>query len=320
MTKVKVGVGAMILIGFLSVFVWQEHRMAGLTVRNRELGRQAEEVPALRQEVARLQAVERSQGELERLRLSDAQLRTDVAALRGRLGELKRADAAPAKPTVEASAAELGQGSGTNGPSSAMGEMMRTAVRQQVLGQLTRMTSKLNLTPDQEQKVREVLLRQAEQSSAAVQRVFTGKMDTEEITKLAKSAGNPEEEIKALLTPEQLARYKEHKEEEAGSNARLMANSELLTLQGALGLTSEQQDKAFAVLYDQSLSQMTGTLPADLPRDSKDPAAFLRAQFDQKSKALEAVLTPTQMEKYRELQQSQLKMISSMLPKAKDAE
>jgi len=83
------------------------------------------------------------------------------------------------------------------------------------------------------------------------------------MTRLSLEAGDPDTQIKVLLTPDQKAAYPNYQQEEAAYNARMAANSELLQLQVSLGLTPEQEDRAFAALYEVSLDQLTGkTLPA----------------------------------------------------------
>jgi len=128
-------------------------------------------------------------------------------------------------------------------------------------------------------------------------------------------AGNPQEEIKALLTPEQAKAYEEYQQEEKVSNARLAANAELLQMQGALGLSQEQQDRVFSALYDFTLDTLNGKIEDSIPKDG-DPAAAVSRHLDRKVRALEGVLTPEQMGSYRNLQESQAKMIQDMLPKA----
>ena len=51
------------------------------------------------------------------------------------------------------------------------------------------------------------------------------------------------------------------KVEERRTNARLVANSELLQMQGALGLDQTQQDKVFHALYAQSERLLSGGGP-----------------------------------------------------------
>lgn len=74
-----------------------------------------------------------------------------------------------------------------------------------------------------------------------------------------------------------------------------------------LGLTPEQEDGAFAALYNVNLNQLTASATPGSAPASTDPADLMQAGFDQKDKALEAVLTPTQLENYRQQQALQLK-------------
>ena len=89
----------------------------------------------------------------------------------------------------------------------AMADAMKQAMEQQVEGRLSRMTASLHLTPEQVQAARDILTRQAEVMSAGMQQAFSGKYDTNELVRLAKNAGNPDEQIKALLTPDQQALF-----------------------------------------------------------------------------------------------------------------
>jgi hypothetical protein len=125
--------------------------------------------------------------------------------------------------------------------------------------------------------------------------------------------GDPDAQIQALLTPEQKAGYKSYKQEEAAYNARQAANVDLFTIQSTLDLTSEQEDRAFAALYDLDLNQLTGgAKPASMPTSTNlaDPMQWapdlLEWTLDQKAKAREPVLTPTQLENYRQQQALQL--------------
>ena len=154
-------------------------------------------------------------------------------------------------------------------------------------------------------------MRQANVMSAGMQQAFSGKFDKDELTRLGKDAGDPDAQIKALLTPDQKAAYPNYQQEEAAYNARQAANMELLQLQSSLNLTSEQEDRVFAALYEVSLDQLAG---------SSKPTTTNRAEamqwvFDQKAKALESALTPTQLETFRQQQATQLKLIKDIWSK-----
>jgi hypothetical protein len=185
----------------------------------------------------------------------------------------------------------------------------------------------LNLTPEQSRAAGEILMRQARMMSAGIQQALSGKFDKAEIIKLATEKGNPDEQIKALLTPEQLAAYPSYKQEEAAGNARLMANNELLQMQSSLGLTAEQEDRVFGVLYQQQLNELNGTAQpaftnltqqteqAPLADDLAKQSAYMQWSLDQKIKALQNDLTPAQLESYRQQQEAQLKQAKDIMNK-----
>jgi len=200
-------------------------------------------------------------------------------------------------------------GDGTNGMSKAMGEMVKTMAEQQIESKLSGLKAKLNLSPEQEQAIREIMTRQTKLGTDIAQKVLSGEMSQEELAKMAKDRPNQETQIKDVLTPEQLVAYDEFQKEEQARMARLAANSELMQMQSQLQLTEEQQDKVFAVLADQALTQYGG--------GESDPAATLnfRGQFDRRAEALKDVLTPEQFERYQKFQDQQLKLIESFMPK-----
>jgi hypothetical protein len=196
-----------------------------------------------------------------------------------------------------------------------MKDFMRGAIEQQYAGQLARMKEKLRLTPLQVEAVQAIHARQVEQAGATAARMFGGQLNREEMDKLRSAAGNPEQEIRALLDAEQLARYDEYQQEEAKGNARLVANAELLQMQSTLGLTPEQQDRVFEALYDLTADQLSGKTPKPPGLDQvADPAAAFDLVIDQKVAALAGVLTPAQLEQYREMQRKQMDLIKGMLP------
>lgn len=179
---------------------------------------------------------------------------------------------------------------GTNPVSGAMADAMQQAMEQQTEGRLSRMTASLQLTPEQVQAARDILMRQSQAMSAGMAQAFSGKFDKEELTRLSKAAGNPDDQIKALLTPDQKGAYPSYQQEEAAHNARQVANTELLQLQSTLGLTSEQQDRAFAALYEVSSNQLTGkaTLATPAAANPAEQMQWMQWASDQKAKALAA--------------------------------
>lgn len=310
-TTVKVSlIGALIVAG-IAVPAWQQTRLHRVQFENAQLrARQAETGRAQETELAALRAVQADQAELERLRQWQAQTQPELLRLRGMAGVARRANVEAEE--MRARLARQASEAGTNPVSGAMAGVMKQALEQMVEGRLSRMTASLHLTPQQVQAARDILLRQAEVTSAGVQQVFSGKYDKAELTRLAKDGGNPEAQIKALLTPEQIAAYPSCQQEEAAHDARLAANTELLQMQSTLGLTSEQEDWAFAALYDLNFNQLTGNAK---PPATTNMADAMQWTFDQKTKALESVLTPNQFESYRQQQALQAQFTKDILNK-----
>ena len=68
-------------------------------------------------------------------------------------------------------------------------------------------------------------------------------------------------------------------------------------MQGNLNLTSEQADRAFAALYQVTLAEFTSRDKSG----AQDPEANGARWKDQQAKALESILTPAQLESYRQI-------------------
>jgi RNA polymerase sigma factor (sigma-70 family) len=314
-TKVTV-VGALVVAG-IAVPTWQQTRLQKarsetqqqLLATESELGSRLTELTSLSNQVARLRKVEVDQAELVRLKQWQAQTEPELLRLRGMAGVARRANAEAE--SLRAQLARQATEPATNPVSGAMADAMRLAMEQQVNGRLSRMKSSLSLTPDQEQAARDILARQGQAMAAGMEQAFSGKFDKEELARLGKNAGNPDEQIKAILGPEQQAAFPNYQQEEAAYNARLAANSELLQLQTTLGLTPQQQDGVFAALYDLSFNQMTGNTKPPLGNQ----AEVMQWTLDQKAKALEPLLTPSQLQNYQQQQQIQAKLAKDILSK-----
>jgi hypothetical protein len=152
--------------------------------------------------------------------------------------------------------------------------------------------------------------------SASMQQTFSGKFDKDELLRLGKEAGNPDEQIKALLTPEQKNAYSNYQQEEARYNAGVAANNELLQLHTLADLNSDQQDRAFAALYEVSFNQATGKSKPPVG----DQTATMQWMLDEKAKALETILTPSQFEMYRQQQAIQSKLARDIWVKMQGTE
>jgi RNA polymerase sigma factor (sigma-70 family) len=276
--------------------IYEAHQASTLRAQVQTL--QQQQAPLAEQ----IQQLQRERDEA-RTRLDSIQeLRGMAGVARRAIGEAEQLRAQLARQTSEA----------TNNPiTGAMADAMKQAMEQQVEGRLSRMTASLHLTPEQAQAARDILMRQAQVMSAGMQQAFSGKYDKEEIARLGKEAGNPDEQIKALLTPDQQASFPAYQQEEAAHTASQSANTELLQMQSTLGLTAEQMDRVYAALYELTFNQLTGSSKQKFTNQGE----AMQWALEQKTKALEPLLTETQLENYRQQQALQAKLVKDIMNK-----
>ena len=321
MTTVKVSVISAVIVAGIAVPAWQQTRLqraqsenAQLRSRETELRTQGTELAALRSEVDQLRKSGDNHAELEQLRQWKVQTQPELLRLRGMAGVARRANVEAEQ--LRAQLARLPSESDTNSDSGVILDAAKRVYVQQAEDRLSRLTASLHLTPDQVHAAREILMRQADakaKATAATQRQYlTGKHDKEELNKLDMEAGDPDTQIKALLTPDQTAAYPGYKKDEASFNARTTANLDMVQLRDTtLGLTSEQEDRAFAALYQVSFDRLTGTTQPYVKGDVETLLWYM----EQQASALEPVLPPTQLESYRQAQASQAKAFGDLLSK-----
>jgi RNA polymerase sigma factor (sigma-70 family) len=273
-----------------------QQQEAPLTVQIQQLQRERDE--------ARIQLASIRE-EKERLTNNTAEL----LRLRGMAGVARRAigEAEQLRAQLARQASEA-----TNNPiTGAMADAMKQSMEQQVEGRLSRMTASLHLNPEQAQAARDILMRQARVMSAGMQQAFSGKYDKEEIMRLGKEAGNPDVQIKALLMPDQQASFPAYQQEEAAHTASQSANTELLQMQSTLELTPEQMDQVYAALYELTFNQLTGSVKQKFANVGEE----MQWALEQKTKALEPLLTETQLENYRQQQAVQAKLVKDIVNK-----
>jgi RNA polymerase sigma factor (sigma-70 family) len=263
-----------------------------------------------------LQEMQRERDEAtNRLAARDAELtkangnQAELLRLRGLAGvarrnteELEHLRAQLAKPSGETNSNPL---------SSAMADAMAQAMEQQVQGKLARMAETLHLTGDQMQSISNILMKQARVQSLAMQQGMSGKLNKDELMKQALANGDPEAQIKALLTSDQLAVYPQSQQQEFAHTASLAANTELVQLESSLSLSSDQLDGVYGALYNVGFDQMSGNLKP--PTSMTNMGEAMTWALDQKTKALEAVLTPAQFAVYQQQQANQAKLLKNVM-------
>ena len=302
--KVKVILITALVVAVIAVPTWQQTRLQRVQAENAnwrakeaEVRTKETELAALRRKVESLHKAENDHAELEQLRQWKMQTQAELLRLHGMDGVARRANAEAEQ--LRAELARQGGDGSTNLLTGAMVDAMKQSKESQAESHLSRLTASLHLTPEQTQAAREILLRQADAvAEAAVMQQLYGKNGKEALDKVKKEAGDPETQIQALLTPDQKAAYSNYQQEEAARNARTSANFAILPLRDTLDLTTEQEDRAFAALYQVSFDQLSGK--AKPPATNEVEAALWDREL--RAKALEPILTPTQLESYRQQQ------------------
>jgi hypothetical protein len=305
----KVSLIGALVVASMAVPTWQQTRLqrvqsenAQLRARQRELRTQATELAAMRGEVERLRKAEDGHAELEQLRQWKAQTQSELLRLRPMAGVARRANL-----EVEQLRAQLASKGGTNSFAASIKE----ASARRVEGELAGLTARLHLTPEQAQAARDILSRHARVASAETEHLYAGKYDKEELDRLREEAGDRDAQIQALLTPDQKAAWPDYKQDVAAQNARWRTSIQMEQLQSDLDLTSEQADHASAALYQVYLDQLTGKAKSG----AQDDVEGFVWQQDQQTKALEPILTATQLEKHRQTQAALVKSARDLYSK-----
>ena len=213
----------------------------------------------------------------------------------------------------------LAQQSSPESPGNPITGVVANASKQlmelRIESQLSRLTASLHLTPEQEAAAHDILMRQAQVMLAGMQQGLSGRFDKEEIMRLGKEAGNPDMQIRALLTPDQLALYPAYKQEEAEHNASEAANTELAQMQPNLNLTPDQVDRVYAVLYGLTLDQLTGRVTQKFA----SPGEQMQWALEQKVNAVAPILTATQLASYRRQEAIQAKAMKDAMDRMESA-
>jgi RNA polymerase sigma factor (sigma-70 family) len=161
-------------------------------------------------------------------------------------------------------------------------------LEQEALDTLARLKRITTLTPDQEQTIRDLLLKQADLHTQAMQEEFDNTQTQESKNQFSQSYSNLNAQMEALLSPDQEAALEASRQRGRELFARMNADSEVYMLQISVGMNPEQEDQIFPILYGFALREREGT--------STDPT--------EKANALATVLTPSQMEQYRKSMQN----------------
>ena len=296
-----------------------------------------EENESLRQEIGRLAQVQAENARLSNMvaradyqRSLGQQQMSELMKLRSQAGQAQSVsrDLAKLKATVAAQDGKM-----PDFLTNAMAEGLSTAEKwkkKDALARLARMKTSLNLTDDQEQAIRDIMMQHVENGSRRALSAITGKLTPDQSQAMAGDRANQEAEIKAIFSPQQLAAYPDYKQAEIVSDAQNSARNDAKQMSDDLHLSQDQQDRVYAALTTVNLNQQT-----KLPNQEATAQAHASGNYadivnmqietqkqtlDEQMKALDGILGPDQIKTYQQAKldqiETQARAMRMFLPRA----
>ncbi|RYD38471.1 MAG: hypothetical protein EOP86_00745 [Verrucomicrobiaceae bacterium] len=183
------------------------------------------------------------------------------------------------------------------------------------------LTTKLNLSPEQQNAVREALQKGSADRDAVREagdaRRRDGAQDTDEtrradMAKIAAIDAAQEENIAATMSGDQVTAYADYKNEQKQVTVENRANQMLGDLQNRFSLTDEQKDAAFQYFAKQE--QESGFDPVQIVAQGGDPMALMEQMQKERLEALKQILTPEQFALHSAQEAQRAEMFRSMQP------
>ena len=288
---------------------------------------QAVQTSHLRQQVATLQQAQaplneqiaRLQAERDQLATEMARAKNSQALAQAQLGAYQKqhppTPAISAKPPGTAAAPATPPPAG-NPFASMITNMLGSGfldaeMKKQANIKLSHMKEMLHLTDAQTQSIGDLLLKQSQLQSQQTMDLLSGKINLQQMKAETASQDNPDAEIKALLTPDQLAAYPAFEQAESTVAFDNVARMEASQIAGQYDLSTEQQEQIHTAFAQLAVNQSAAPVNADNPADSL--VAQQKALLDQKLQVLTPILTPDQLASYRESQLNQIKMTTTAM-------
>jgi hypothetical protein len=141
----------------------------------------------------------------------------------------------------------------------------------------------------------------------------------------AAEESDPESEIKAILTPEQLAAYPEYQKSEKSEVAGLLSRSLSGELASGFDLTPEKEEALASALYEVELQPANPDWVAKMNQakvsgNKSDfvnlTLEFQKSKIEQRAKVIEPFLTAEQLAAYRDQQNMQMDHFSKRMKTA----
>jgi hypothetical protein len=252
--------------------------------------------PALAPSAAHPGAVKAAEAALAHDQLRDAELSQREAAIKAKMAKL-----GPNAPDLNAPTMQ-----------ERMGKMISTAVKQQTDLKMAALKSRLNLTDDEEQAIRDILDKQAGHASDMGQKMLAGQLSPADLKKAVADQKAQQtavdQQMQNILTPAQYIDYQNSQNDDKKNAAQTQANAEMAQIQSSLQLTDDQKNQVFTALYS-GYAQQAGVDGAKPAYDDLD----VDGQMNAKEAAMQAVLTPEQFATYSKFVDSQKQMYKAIL-------
>ena len=190
-----------------------------------------------------------------------------------------------------------------------------------VASKVTRMKEMLHLTDEQAQAVSDVMLKHIDENSKKLlQAMSQGQLNGVQL--VAPNSISEEDEIKSLLNAEQLSGYDTFTQAEALAGANNSAKAQVERMTDELKLSLEQQDQIRPLLVQNTLDTKSASdkkaLSKALTGGNFSTVLDLQMQAQQQNlerelKMFEGVLTPEQIQKYKQSELDKFEMGNNAL-------
>jgi RNA polymerase sigma factor (sigma-70 family) len=181
---------------------------------------------------------------------------------------------------------------------------------------LARMTKALNLTDDQTRTIGDIMKKNIHRETEMAMESIIGGKSVEQQKAMAAERGNQDDEIKALLTPDQLAAYPGYQQAEKTTAADTSATSEAGQIAQSFNLSEVQREQVHAAFYQINLNGLASGLKDDGGNIAKNLSISLeqqKSQLEEKVKILGSILNPEQIGAYRAEKMQRINMLADSI-------
>lgn len=317
MTKLKTAAVSGLIAAALVLPVWQEVRIERLKRSyEQSLAKHNARTPMVG-EIQPASQNEANASELRRLRNAEYQLQSEIAKLRNQLGSERRLSSEKTSPVSKSASTEKEDSmvafveaetkrlieEGKFSPELLRGAeeyaaKIRTIEQQRISLRLAELKKQFAITEDQERAIRDLLVANIETRAELGRQASLGKIKAADIRQFRLQE---DEQIKALLSPEQQDRYEAFWEEGTDRRVVKAATTELEALQRATGTLSEDQEaKTMELLIrfqsEEVLKQEVLKQEASFKEGGSNPnsTAATKSQNEQENEMLKHLLTDEQ--------------------------